>query len=91
MTDTQELTITLPTELAQTVQSKVASGEFASESDLLRESLSKFFAPDPDLENWLKTVGVARYDAYDANPNDVFTGDQILQAVAEQLSLRKTG
>ena len=92
MAATQQLTITLPTEIAEAVKSKVASGEYANESALFQESLLEFFMADADLEHWLRTTGVARYDAYDANPKDVFTGDQILQAVEERLNpLRKTG
>jgi antitoxin ParD1/3/4 len=93
MPATEQITLTLPKEAVERIRSKVASGEYASESDYVVAVLSDDFdlpdANDPELEHWLKTVGVARYDAYDANPNDVYTSEQVLQAVQNRLASRR--
>jgi putative addiction module CopG family antidote len=68
MRKTQSLSITLPHEMAKPVKDKVASGAYATESEVIREGLRALGERDAELENWLRTEGVARYDAYKSNP-----------------------
>jgi putative addiction module CopG family antidote len=68
MRKTQSLSITLPREMAQMVKDKVASGAYATESEVIREGLRALQAQDGAVEKWLRTEGVARYDAYHASP-----------------------
>jgi len=42
MRSTQQLSITLPNEMAQLVRAKVAAGEYASESEVIRDGLRNF-------------------------------------------------
>ncbi len=39
MRSTQQLSVTLPNEMAQMVKSKVSSGEYASDSEVIRDGL----------------------------------------------------
>ena len=64
MRKTQSLSITLPHDMAKAVKQKVASGDYATESEVIREGLRALNERDAALENWLRTEGVARYDAY---------------------------
>lgn len=64
MRKTQSLSITLPHDMAQMVKDKVASGVYATESEMIRAGLRALKAQDGALEQWLLTEGVARYDAY---------------------------
>src|SRR6185436_4240596 len=64
MRKTQSLSITLPHDMAQMVKDKVASGDYATESEVIREGLRALRSQDGALEQWLRTEGVARYDAY---------------------------
>ena len=64
MRKTQSLSITLPHDMAQMVKDKVTSGAYATESEVIREGLRALSARDDALEQWLRTEGVARYDAY---------------------------
>lgn len=64
MRKTQSLSITLPHDMAQMVKRKVADGDYATESEVIREGLRALKAQDGALERWLTTEGVARYDAY---------------------------
>lgn len=68
MRKTQSLSITLPHDMAKAVKSKVASGAYATESEVIREGLRALNERDSALEDWLRTEGVARYDAYKRDP-----------------------
>lgn len=88
MASTAELTITLPLELAEIVRAKVADGEFPSESAYIESVLGSNLTEQPaddDFERWLRSTGVERYDAYDADPSKVRSAHQVLQTVAERL------
>jgi putative addiction module CopG family antidote len=64
MRKTQSLSITLPHDMAKMVKDKVTSGDYATESEVIREGLRALRSRDNALEQWLRTEGVARYDAY---------------------------
>ena len=68
MRKTHSLSITLPHDMAKAVKEKVASGAYATESEVIREGLRALRERDAALEDWLRTEGVARYDAYQRNP-----------------------
>lgn len=50
--------------MARMVKDKVASGDYATESEVIREGLRALRSQDSALENWLRTEGMAGYDAY---------------------------
>jgi putative addiction module CopG family antidote len=62
MRTTQSLSITLPHEMAQMVKDKVASGEYASESEVIRDGLRALSARDAAVEKWLREEVVPTYD-----------------------------
>ena len=69
MGQTNHLNITLTDEATiQFVRSKVRSGEYASESDVINGIVAAIQHEDAELEQWLKEVVQARYDSYHANP-----------------------
>lgn len=70
-------TVTLPFETVENLRARVASGGYASESDVVREGLLALDAQDNRLEVWLRTDGVARYDASRSHPDDALTPDQV--------------
>ncbi len=53
MRTTQQLSVTLPTEMARMIKSKVSSGEYASESEVIRDGLRALQARDRAVEQWL--------------------------------------
>jgi putative addiction module CopG family antidote len=68
MRTTQQFSITLPKEMADIVKTKVAVGEYATESEVIRDGLRVLMARDRAMENWLsQSVGPA-YDALKASP-----------------------
>ncbi len=84
MRTTQQFSITLPKEMADAVKSKVAAGEYASESEVIRDGLRVLMARDRAVENWLhKQVGPA-YDALKADPSRAITVDQVRARLAAE-------
>ncbi len=68
MRTTQQMSITLPLEMAQTVKDRVASGQYASESEVIREGLRALEERDAAVERWLREDAAQAYDAHKANP-----------------------
>ncbi|MBF2718245.1 type II toxin-antitoxin system ParD family antitoxin [Agrobacterium vitis] len=68
MRTTQSLSITLPIEMAEMVKAKVASGEYASESEVIRDGLRTLAARDSVVERWLREEVAPAYDAHKADP-----------------------
>jgi antitoxin ParD1/3/4 len=69
MRSTQQFSVTLPNEMAATVRAKVASGEYASESEVIREGLRALNARERALNDWLTQQALPSYDAYRADPS----------------------
>lgn len=56
----QQLTITLPDEIADLVRAKVSSGEYASESDIVLDGIERLVGSESAFESWLvESVGPA--------------------------------
>jgi antitoxin ParD1/3/4 len=84
MRTTQQLSITLPNDMADVVKEKVRSGEYASESEVIRDGLRALLARDRAVENWLvQQVGPA-YDALKADPSCVLTADEVRARLAAE-------
>ena len=62
MRTTQSLSITLPLEMAQMVKAKVSSGEYATESEVIRDGLRTLAARDAAVEKWLREEVAPTYD-----------------------------
>ena len=68
MRTTKQLSVTLPKEMAKEVAAKVASGEYASESEVIRDGLRALQARDKAIEQWLSGEVVDVYDKMKADP-----------------------
>jgi antitoxin ParD1/3/4 len=68
MRTTQSLSITLPHEMAQMVKAKVTSGEYATESEVIRDGLRSLAARDAAVERWLRDEVVPTLDRVMADP-----------------------
>lgn len=66
MRTTQQFSITLPTEMAGLVKSKVACGDYATESEVIRDGLRVLMARDRAMEHWLQTQVGPAHDALKA-------------------------
>ena len=87
MRTTQQFSITLPTEMAGLVKSKVACGEYATESEVIRDGLRVLMARDRAMEHWLQNQVAPAYDALKADPSRAVT---IAEVRAKLASVHKT-
>jgi antitoxin ParD1/3/4 len=81
MRSTQSLSITLPLEMAQMVKDKVASGEYATESEVIRDGLRTLAARDAAVEKWLREEVAPAYDAHKADPARALPLDEAMARV----------
>lgn len=79
MRSTQSLSITLPHEMAQMVKAKVASGEYATESEVIRDGLRTLAARDAAIERWLINEVVPTYDAVKAGARTLSADEAIAE------------
>ena len=69
MRSTQQFSITLPNEMAEAVRAKVAAGDYATESEVIRDGLRVLLARDRAVEEWLRKDVAATYDKLKADPS----------------------
>jgi antitoxin ParD1/3/4 len=69
MRNTHPISVTLPHDMAAMVKAKVASGEYASESEVIRDGLRTLQARDAAIERWLRDEVAKSYDEYAADPS----------------------
>lgn len=84
MRSTQQFSVTLPNEMAEMVRDKVASGEYATESEVIRDGLRALQARDRAVEHWLRTQVVPAHDALKSAPG------RALSARADRKTIEKT-
>ncbi|MGC4078060.1 MAG: type II toxin-antitoxin system ParD family antitoxin [Rubrivivax sp.] len=77
MRSTQQFSITLPHEMADAVRAKVASGQYATESEVIRDGLRVLLARDSAVEKWLREDVAAAYDALEADPTRAVSVDEV--------------
>ena len=77
MRTTQQLSITLPNDMADLIKDKVRSGEYASESEVIRDGIRTLLARDRAVESWLHSQVGRAYDALKADPTRAVTIDQV--------------
>jgi putative addiction module CopG family antidote len=82
MRSTKQFSVTLPNEMAADVEARVASGEYASESEVIRDGLRALKARDKAIEGWLRQDVVAAYDAIKAKPARTRSPAQVRGALA---------
>jgi antitoxin ParD1/3/4 len=78
MRNTQPISVTLPHDMAAMVKAKVASGEYASESEVIRDGLRTLQARDAALENWLRGEVAKSYDEFAADPEIGIPADEVM-------------
>lgn len=77
MRTTQQLSITLPNDMADVVRTKVKTGEYASESEVIRGGLRALLARDRVVECWLHNQVGPAYDALKADLSRFVTADHV--------------
>ncbi|SDE56402.1 putative addiction module antidote protein, CC2985 family [Variovorax sp. CF079] len=84
MRTTQQLSITLPKEMAEAVKAKVSAGEYATESEVIRDGLRALMAQDRAMQSWLRDQVGPAYDALKADPSRAVTARQVRARLAAE-------
>ena len=84
MRTTQQFSITLPNEMANAVKSKVEAGEYASESEVIRDGLRALIARERAVDNWLQQQVGPSFDAIKADPSRAVTVKQVRARLATE-------
>jgi len=64
------------------VRTKVESGEYASESEVIRDGLRALQMHDRALETWLREDVAAAYDAMKADPSRAVSAERVRASLA---------
>jgi antitoxin ParD1/3/4 len=86
MRTTQSLSITLPHEMAQMVKAKVTSGEYATESEVIRDGLRSLAARDAAIEKWLRDEVAPTLQAIKTDPSRLVDADQTWKQLNAHMS-----
>jgi antitoxin ParD1/3/4 len=81
MPSPEKRTFSLPTEQAGYIDALVASGTYASGSEVVRAGLRALQERDVAVEKWLREEVVGVYDAMQADPGRAVAADQVFAAV----------
>jgi len=77
MRTTQQMSITLPNEMAEFVREKVARGDYASDSEVLRDALRALREQDRAVEAWLREQVVPAAKALRESPERALSADEV--------------
>ncbi len=91
MSKMQSLNITLPVELAEWVEKKVASGEYASVSDVVADSLRDAAAEDTALEEWITDEVLPTLDRLEAGAEKTLTVDEVRERLNARMDALAAG
>ena len=90
MRSTRQLSVTLPNEMADMVRNKVASGEYASESEVIREGLRALQARDAAIERWLNEAVVPVFDRVARGEEKLLEADEVFAGMAARYRAQKS-
>ena len=87
----RQLVVNLPTEMAELVRRKVASGEYVDESAVIAESLDLLEDREAGIERWLREEIVPVCLAMEADPSSGISSSELLDSLeAARLKRQKS-
>jgi len=86
MRTTQQMSITLPNDMADAVKARVRIGDYASESEVIREGLRALMARERAVESWLHQQVGPPCDALQADPSCGLSAVQICSHLAKRFN-----
>ena len=70
--------------MVDVVKAKVRNGDYASESEVIRDGLRALMARDRAVENWLNNQVGPAYDALKADPARAVSADKVRARLAAE-------
>jgi antitoxin ParD1/3/4 len=84
MSAAEKRTVSLPTEQASYIDSLVASGAYASASEVVRAGLRALQERDAAVERWLREEVIPVYDAMKADPARGIPAEQVMASLRKR-------
>ena len=78
----RQLSITLPSHLAEQLEQRVASGADADRSEAVTDGLRELFAREEAVDAWLRSDVVPAYDELRADPSLTLDASQVRAHIA---------
>jgi putative addiction module CopG family antidote len=89
MRTTKQLSITIPLDMAEAISAKVSSGEYASESEVIRDGVRTLLARDEVVERWLRDEVVRTYDLLQKDRSLTLTVAEVRAALRQQRPVKR--
>jgi antitoxin ParD1/3/4 len=81
MRTTQQFSITLPYDMAELIERKVASGAYASVSEVVRDGVRALMERDAAVEKWLREEVLPGHDEFLADPSRAVPVDEVFERI----------
>ena len=89
MPTSRALNVTLPDDVARIVERKVASGEYKSASDVLREGVLALEEREFSIDAWLRDEVGPTYDRVMSGDVQLYSGDDVFGGLEKRYEARK--
>ncbi|MEO5353575.1 MAG: type II toxin-antitoxin system ParD family antitoxin [Magnetococcus sp. XQGC-1] len=90
MRNTHPIHVALPHNMAAMIKAKVASGEYATDSEVVPDGLRTLQARDAAVERWLLEEVTKSHDEFAADPDSGIPGEQIMARLRAAQRARQT-
>ncbi|MGV6847917.1 MAG: type II toxin-antitoxin system ParD family antitoxin [Marinibacterium sp.] len=91
MSDIEKRTVSLPAEHAAFIDQMVASGAYASGSEVVRAGLRALQERDAAVDRWLREDVAPTYDALQADPGRARSLESVFANIRQHHARRLTG
>lgn len=81
----EKLSVTVTQNQARFIEDKVASGEYASDSEVIRDGLRALAARDNAQKRWLRETVAATFDKIESGDGKFHTIDEARNLVASRI------
>jgi antitoxin ParD1/3/4 len=88
MRNTEQFSITLPSDMAKIVKGKINEGRYASVSAVLCDGVRILLERDAAVERWLREEVVAGHREYLADPSKAVPADAVLGRIKQRRAAR---
>lgn len=86
MSALREMQITLPADLAARVRDKMETGRYASESEVIAESLAALDDRETEIESWLVNEVGPALDRWRADPTRAIPIDEAFDSIEKRIA-----